>query len=50
MKEYIRTTHDFDNNTREWVYRGDPGQEKKMNRGITIFLKMKLVRMAEGNI
>jgi hypothetical protein len=28
MKEYIRSTHNFDNNTREWTYRGDRGQDK----------------------
>lgn len=28
MKEYIRSTHNFDNNTREWEYRGDKGQDK----------------------
>ena len=28
MKEYIRTTHNFSNETRKWVYRGDRGQEK----------------------
>lgn len=28
MKEYIRSTHNFDNNTREWEYRGDRGQDK----------------------
>lgn len=27
-KEYIRATHNFDNVTREWTYRGDRGQEK----------------------
>jgi hypothetical protein len=27
-KEYIRATHNFDNKTREWTYRGDRGQEK----------------------
>jgi hypothetical protein len=27
-KEYIRATHNFDNNTREWTYRGDRGEEK----------------------
>ena len=28
MKEYIRTTHNFDNKTREWEFRGDKGQDK----------------------
>ena len=28
MKEYIRATHNFDNNTREWTYRGERGGEK----------------------
>jgi hypothetical protein len=28
MKEYIRTTHNFDNNTRRWVYRGERGMDK----------------------
>jgi hypothetical protein len=27
-KEYIRTTHNFDNDTREWTFRGDRGEEK----------------------
>src|ERR1035437_4119504 len=27
-KEYIRATHNFDNSSREWTYRGDRGQEK----------------------
>ena len=27
-KQYIRATHNFDNTTREWTYRGDRGQEK----------------------
>ena len=27
-KEYIRATHNFDNKTREWIYRGDRGQDK----------------------
>lgn len=27
-KEYIRATHNFDNKTREWTYRGDRGEEK----------------------
>ena len=26
--EYIRTTHRFDNLTREWIYRGDIGEDK----------------------
>lgn len=28
MKEYIRTTHNFNNETREWEYRGDREGEK----------------------
>lgn len=28
MKEYVRTTHNFSNETREWTYRGAMGQEK----------------------
>lgn len=28
MKEYIRTTHNFNNDTRKWEYRGDRGCEK----------------------
>jgi hypothetical protein len=28
MKEYIRTTHNFDNETREWNYRGDRSEDK----------------------
>jgi|SRR5579862_454639 len=27
-KEYIRTTHNFNNETREWIFRGDRGQDK----------------------
>jgi hypothetical protein len=27
-KEYIRSTHKFDNETREWIYRGDRGEDK----------------------
>lgn len=27
-KEYIRTTENFSNETREWTFRGDRGQEK----------------------
>lgn len=26
--EYIRSTHRFDNETREWIYRGDRGEDK----------------------
>jgi hypothetical protein len=43
MKEYIRATHNFDNITREWTYRGDRGQEKfdewsnPETRGKTVF-------------
>jgi hypothetical protein len=28
MKEYIRATHVFDNKQREWIYRGDRGEDK----------------------
>lgn len=28
VKEYTRSTHYFNNSTREWVYRGDRGEEK----------------------
>lgn len=28
MKEYIRTTHNFDNNSRTWIYRGSQGEDK----------------------
>lgn len=28
MKEYIRSTHNFCNKTRTWIYRGDRGQDK----------------------
>lgn len=28
MKEYIRTTHNFNNETREWEFRGDKGNDK----------------------
>lgn len=27
-KEYIRTTHNFNNETHTWIYRGDRGQER----------------------
>jgi len=27
-KEYIRSTHYFDNKTRTWIYRGDRGQDR----------------------
>lgn len=28
MKEYIRTTHNFNNTTRTWEYRGNKGEDK----------------------
>lgn len=28
MKNWIRATHNFCNETREWIYRGDRGQDK----------------------
>ena len=29
MKQYIRTTHNFNNETREWDFRGDRGGDKQ---------------------
>lgn len=51
MKEYIRTTHNFNNETREWEFRGDKGNDK---HGIWDYKnndeKLKLLRKETGHL